>query len=176
MTPCAAAPTLVTDRLTLRPHTVSDFEPLYALFASERAKYMGGPFPAKTMWYWIAAEVGSWNLQGFGSWGLERRSDGAFIGQIGINKPHHFPEPEIGWVILEAYEGQGFAKEAAKTALKWWWSQPETNTLVSYITPGNTRSEVLARALGAEADPEAALPDGETPDETTVFRHPKRAA
>ena len=171
MTPLA--PTLTTDRLTLRPHVMDDFAPLYDLFASDRAKYMGGPVATQEMWYWIASEVGSWSLQGFGSWGVERNSDGAFMGQVGINKPHHFPEVELGWVLLAPFEGQGYAFEAASTARNWYWTNTDADTLVSYITPGNARSIALAQKLGATLDANAALPTGEDRDETIVFRHAK---
>lgn len=169
MTPLA--PTLTTDRLTLRAHVMADFAPLYALFASDRARYMGGPVSAKDMWYWIASEVGSWPLQGFGSWAIERTNDGAFMGQVGINKPHHFPETELGWVLLAPFEGHGYAQEAASTARDWYWSNTNADTLVSYVTPGNTRSETLAARLGAALDETAKRPTGETRTETAVYRH-----
>ncbi|MEM1350793.1 MAG: GNAT family N-acetyltransferase [Pseudomonadota bacterium] len=172
----AAAPILETERLVLRPHRLSDFDPLYTLFASERAEYMGGPFSAKTMWYWIAAEVGSWTLQGFGSWGLEQRSDGAFIGQIGINKPHHFPEPELGWVLLHPFEGRGYAFEAAQAARDWYWNTTGATTLVSYVHSDNTRSKALAARLGARPDPDAPFAAGDTAEDTTVFRHRREVA
>lgn len=164
------APTISTTRLTLRPHVLADFPPLYALFGSARARFMDGPYTPKQMWYWIAAEVGSWALQGFGSWGVERRSDGAFIGQIGINKPHHFPEVELGWVLLEDFEGQGFAAEAATAARDWAWANGH-DTLVSYIDHENTRSIALAEKLGATLDRDATLPEGDTHDDTFVYRH-----
>lgn len=164
------APTLTTDRLMLRPHVLADFAPLYALFGSARARFMDGPYTPKQMWYWIASEVGSWSLQGFGSWGIERRSDGAFIGQLGINKPHHFPEVEMGWVLLEDYEGHGYAREAATAGLAWAWDQGH-DTLVSYIDQNNTRSIALATKLGAVQDPTAPLPEGDTHDDTFVYRH-----
>ncbi|MEP5729030.1 MAG: GNAT family N-acetyltransferase [Sulfitobacter sp.] len=168
------APTITTDRLVLRHHVMADFAPLYALFGSARARFMGGPYSPKQMWYWIASEVGSWSLQGFGSWGLERRDTGAFIGQIGINRPHHFPETEIGWVLLEEHEGQGFAREAAHAALSWAWSNGH-DTLVSYIDQRNASSIALAQHLGATQDPNAALPEGDSPSDTLVYRH-RRAA
>ena len=168
-------PTLTTDRLTLRAHIMDDFAPLYDLFATDRAQYMGGPVAAKQMWYWIAAEVGSWQLKGFGSWGIIRNSDGAFMGQVGINQPHHFPEPELGWVLLQDFEGHGYAAEAATRARDWYWATFDTDTLVSYITPGNTRSEALAARLGAAPDETGPRPTGEGASETTVYRH-RRAA
>lgn len=165
------APRITTGRLTLRGHKMADFPPLYAVFGSDRARYMGGPFSERQSWYWIAAEVGSWALQGIGSWGVERNEDGAFLGQIGINRPAHFPENEIGWVFLEEAEGQGYAFEAARAALDWWWSQDTPGTLVSYIDVENARSIALAQKLGAEADPDATLPEGDTRDDTVVYRH-----
>lgn len=166
------APRISTERLTLRPHQMSDFAPLYALFGSERARYMGGPFSPKDMWYWIASEVGSWALQGFGSWGIERQQDGAFLGQVGINQPHHFPETELGWVLLEEHEGHGYAAEAATAARAWWHDTRGDAPLVSYIDPDNARSIALAARLGAVRDDAAALPEGETPKDTVVYRHP----
>lgn len=168
------APTLTTDRLTLRSHVMADFPPLYALFASDRAKYMGGPIPAKETFRWVASEVGSWVLKGFGSWGVERQSDKAFLGQIGILQPEGYPEQEIGWVFLEPFEGQGYAYEAADAVLNWGWAQG-FDTLVSYIDIENTRSIALAQRLGATADPDAALPEGDTRDDTLVYRHRRTA-
>ncbi|WP_372570480.1 GNAT family N-acetyltransferase [Ruegeria jejuensis] len=165
------APTIPTERLVLRPHVLADVAPLHAVLASPRARFMGGPFSAKDSWFMIAAEAGAWSLQGHGSWGIERRSDGAFLGQVGINQPAHYPELEIGWVLLDGFEGEGYVTEAARAALDWAWAALPARTIVSYITPGNDRSISVARRLGAVEDPAAALPTGEIPAETIVYRH-----
>ena len=168
------APRIETDRLVLRHHQMADFEPLYELLGSDRARFMGGPFTPKDSWFWIASEAGSWALQGIGSWAVDRRSDGSFIGQVGINQPYHFPEKEIGWIFFGAYEGNGYAKEAAEKVLTWAWAQGH-ETLVSYIHVENARSIALAERLGAVKDFDAVLPEGDTPDDTYVFRHRRPA-
>ncbi|UWS03738.1 GNAT family N-acetyltransferase [Phaeobacter inhibens] len=165
------APTISTARLTLRHHVMSDFAPLHDVLGSERARYMGGPFSLKDSWQTIAAEAGSWSLLGFGSWAIERSEDGAFVGQVGINKPAHYPEAEIGWTLCNGFEGNGYVTEAASAALEWAWSQMGATTLVSYITPGNDKSVTVAERLGATQDPEAPLPEGETSADTLVYRH-----
>lgn len=163
------APTLHTPRLTLRAHVMADLDALCDVFESDRARFMGGPVPRREAWRWLASEVAMWDLMGHGAWGIERK-DGTFLGQIGILRPPHFPERELGWTLLEGAEGKGYAQEAATAARHWAWAQG-WDTLVSYITPGNSRSIALAGRLGATHDPEAPLPEGETAAETIVYRH-----
>ncbi|MBL3565882.1 N-acetyltransferase, partial [Rhodovulum sulfidophilum] len=50
-----AAPIIDTARLRLRPHRVEDFGPYAALFASERARFMGGPLSRRQAWQVFAA-------------------------------------------------------------------------------------------------------------------------
>ena len=166
-----AAPTLHTDRLTLRHHRLEDFEPMATHFATDWAQYMGGPLGQEKMWLWLAAEVGSWSLLGHGSWAGDLTATGETIGQVGINKPVHFPEVEIGWLLYPGFEGHGYAFEAA-TAARAWAFENGHDTLVSYIDPPNSRSIALAERLGAVLDKDADKPD---PDDL-VYRHNRRAA
>lgn len=166
MTP---APVITTARLRLRGHIMADLDALCDLFETARACFMGGPIARKDAWRWLASEVAMWDLMGHGAWGIETL-DGDFVGQVGLLKPPHFPEVELGWTLLAEAEGKGYGFEAASAALNWAWAQG-FDTLVSYIHPDNARSISLAKRLGASPDPDATLPTGETADETTVFRH-----
>ena len=150
---------------------MADFEPLYVLLESDRAQFLGGSFTRKLSWQWIAAEAGSWTLKGFGSWGVELRETGNFVGQIGTNQPHHLPELEIGWFFLAGSEGKGYARQGATAILDWVRSRLKPETLVSYIDPQNLRSIALAKRLGALSDPDALRLDGDTKQDTIVYRH-----
>ena len=150
---------------------MADFEPLYVLLESGRAQFSGGPFMRKPSWQWIATEVGSWSLKGFDSWGVELRETGDFVGQIGINQPHHFPELEISWIFLAQAEGKRYARQGATAILDWVHSSHKPETLVSYIDPQNLRSIELTKRLGALPDPDALHPDGDTKQDTIVYRH-----
>ncbi|MDU8912935.1 GNAT family N-acetyltransferase [Aestuariicoccus sp. MJ-SS9] len=163
------APAITTARLRLRGHVLSDMDAFEAFHATSRAAFVGRPENRTHLWYGFASEVGSWDLMGHGGWAIEDR-DGQLIGQVAITRPPHFPETEIGWTLLDHAEGRGYAFEAASAALTWAWDN-EFETLVSYIHPENARSIALAERLGAAHDPNAALPDGETADETLVYRH-----
>jgi RimJ/RimL family protein N-acetyltransferase len=163
------APVLETPRLRLRPHRMEDMDALWAFYQTPRAEYVGAPKNRTHMFYGLSSEVVSWDWMGHGAWAVDTK-EGDLIGQVGITQPPHYPEREIGWIFFEHAEGKGYATEAATAALGWAWEQG-FETLVSYITPENVRSRALAERLGATHDPDAALPEGETPEETVVYRH-----
>lgn len=168
-------PVLKTERLTLRGARRSDFDAFAAMLATDRARYMGGPFDRSGAWGLFVSTLAHWPLDGFGAWMIVDRKSGALLGDVGFSQPLRFPEPEMGWTLIAAAEGKGIATEAATAALDWYWANTDAPSVVSYIDPGNTRSRALAEKLGASHDPDAPLPEGETADETMVYRH-RRAA
>lgn len=168
--PITAAPTLTTDRLTLRAHTQADFDAYATFFASPRADHIG-TLNRRHAWYSFTSDVAQWALLGFGAWGIEDHS-GRFVGQVAILKPDHFPETELGWFLLDGFEGQGIAYEAAIAARDFAFTTLGLPTLVSYIAPANKRSVALATRLGASLDPAAKRDD---PDDQ-VYRHTAKLA
>lgn len=167
-------PTLTTERLTLRAHRLADMEAYARTLASDRARFMTEDRTRGYAWTSFVNDVASWSLHGFGIWAVDLH-DGTHIGQAGVNRPENFPEPELGWMLHDGHEGFGYATEAASAARDWFWDRAAADTLVSYITPGNAASAAVATRLGARHDPDAPLPEGETADETVVYRH-RRAA
>jgi RimJ/RimL family protein N-acetyltransferase len=161
------APTLVTERLILRPIRFDDFAEYRKLMASPRSEYMGGPFDLAAAWGLFCHEVALWHLAGHGGLAIEVRSSGACIGQVGINCGPLFPERELGWQIYEQYEGKGYVTEAAQALLAWTFDELGLTTLVSYVDPGNARSSAVAKRLGGVLD--AAAPRQDEGD--LVFRY-----
>ena len=162
-------PVLHTERLTLRAPRLADFEPYAAFFASNRSIYQDGPLNRAQAWKEFATVVGQWALRGYGAWSIEERSTGAYVGEAGIFHAAHYPEPEIGWMMLADAEGKGFAREAALAVRAFAYGKLGLKTLVSYIDTGNARSIRLAERLGAARDDNAPLPENER---CLVYRHP----
>jgi RimJ/RimL family protein N-acetyltransferase len=162
------APVLRTGRLTLCPHTMADWEPIAAFFESDAAAYVGGPLPRRRSWFGFGADVGSWDLLGFGAWAVDEAATGAFVGQVGLNKPPHFPEREIGWIVFPAFQRRGFATEAARAARDFAYGSLGWTTAVSYVDPENAASIATARRLNCVEDEGADRFD----EEDIVFRHP----
>jgi RimJ/RimL family protein N-acetyltransferase len=143
---------LNTDRLNLRHYEFRDFDPFAEYFASERSRYTDGPVPRDRAWDMFASGAGRWSLLGYGAWAIERRSDGVMAGLVSLNPPFAIGEPELGWILWEGFEGQGFAAEAAAAALRFAWDELGWTTLVSGIHEANTKSIRLAGRLGACLD------------------------
>ncbi|MBM7066246.1 GNAT family N-acetyltransferase [Actibacterium sp. 188UL27-1] len=141
-------PVLETDRLRLRALAEGDFPVLAEFYASDRARFVGGPADADRAWRTLATEIGHWTLRGYGRFGVEIRETGAFAGIVGPWNPHGWPEPELGWDLMNGFEGHGYASEAAKAAREWVYGTLGWTTAVSLIAEGNLGSEGVARRLG----------------------------
>jgi len=145
-------PVLETQRLRMRALDLADFEPLAAFYASDRAAFVGGPMTPEQVWRTLALEVGHWSLRGYGRWAVEVRATGALAGVIGPWYPHGWPEPEVGWDMMNGFEGKGYAAEAARAALDHAFDALGWTTAISLVADGNTRSAALAERLGARPD------------------------
>ena len=162
-------PTIVTERLILRAPTLADFEPLAAFYASDRSVYEDGPYTRKAAWREFCTSVAAWHFFGFGTFTIEARKTGDWVGEVGLNFPDDYPEHEIGWTLGAGFEGKGYAYEAASAARDWAYTDAKLPGLVSYIDPANDRSIRLAERLGAVRDDAAPRPED---DPCLVYRHP----
>lgn len=159
--------TLQTNRLILRAPTPLDWPAFADLLASDRARYMGGPYTEHAAWGLFCHGIACWPLFGSGALSIEDRETGQWLGQVEINHGPLFPAPELGWQLATQAEGQGYAYEAARTFRDWALTAGGLTTLVSYIHPENTRSIRLAERLLATPDDHAARQD----PEDFVYRH-----
>lgn len=164
----SVAPILTTERLTLRPQRRSDFDLLVQLYASDRSRFVGGRRTETAVWRDFMNSVGHWPISGMGGWAIDITATGQCIGEVAICRPPEYPETEIGWVLFEGFEGQGFATEAATAARDWARDSLHAPSLVSYIDPDNAPSIKLAQRLGGVLDETAATPNG---DPCLVFRY-----
>jgi RimJ/RimL family protein N-acetyltransferase len=165
-----AIPTIETDRLTLRGPRESDFEAFAAFGASERAKWVGGPYSRARSWGGFLGMFGHWALRGYGFWMLETKSGSDIAGRVGFTCHDGWDEPELGWHIFDGFEGKGYAFEAVNAARAYAAQRLGLNGVISYIAKDNTRSRSLAERLGATFER-----DGELLGQPCqIFRHPKQ--
>lgn len=112
-------PRLLTERLVLRAPVADDFPAYAQLLASPRAQRMGGPYALRAAWGLFCHDIAGWELFGHGALMIDLRMTGDCVGQVGINHGPLFPEKELGWLVYDRHEGQGYATEGAAALRDW---------------------------------------------------------
>ncbi len=168
--PLTHAPVLDTPRLILRGPEPRDAEPMIAfLLDQRRAAGFGAAAHRGEAWRWFALNIGHWHIHGYGYFTIEDTATGQPAGITGIWNPEGWPEPELGWVVFDGYEGRGIAHEAATRARRYAYEDLGMTTLTSNIVPGNIRSIALAERLGAWFEREY---DNISMGRDLLYRHP----
>lgn len=140
---------LSTDRLSFRSWREDDFEAMASYFSkSEAVHFLGGTKSPEEVWRLLAAYIGHFHLRGFSYMAVEEKKTQALIGSIGLWDSTPWPELELGYWLFPAYQGKGYAFEAAKAAQQYAFSTLQRSTLVSYIAEENIASIQLAQKLG----------------------------
>lgn len=162
-------PVFRSDRLRLRAPGLQDYTAYEAVFTSDRARYMGGPFDTDESFADFCQGVAGWMLRGSGMWTVTLSGGDEAIGWVFLWQEMGDPEPELGWVLTEAAEGHGYATEAARAVLPHALRLYGTGGFVSYIDAGNPASVAVAARLGARRDAQAEAAMNE-PD-LLIYRH-----
>ena len=149
---------LKTDRLRLSPWTESDRDQIIALYADPLASRDFGRTlrpeeSAKTFENYLVA----FSQYGFTRWKLTL-SDGTFIGTTGVMRviDHQAlgTHDEIGWRLLPAFWGNGYATEAARAAQIDAQDRCGLRDIITYTAPDNLASAAVMKRLGYVRDPE----------------------
>ncbi|WP_281859289.1 GNAT family N-acetyltransferase [Litoreibacter halocynthiae] len=164
-------PVLETERLVLKGPEPQDYPDFKATFTSFRARYMGGPLNPYESWMLYAAEIGHWEIRGFGMWMIHDKTSDATLGMAGGWQPAMWPERELAWIIWPEVAGKGYALEAVDAARRYFYKSGWEGA-VSYLDPYNLDSVRLAERLGCVKDKEAKS----IGDDDAVYRHPAPAA
>jgi RimJ/RimL family protein N-acetyltransferase len=159
-------PILETECLRLRAHTLADFPAYCALWADPNVtRHLGcQPNTVEESWARLLRNAGQWSLLGFGSWLVEEKSTGDFVGEVGLFNykrdidPPLTSIPEIGWVLSPAKHGLGYATDAVFALIEWARAHFTSTELACIIDPDNSASLRIAAKIGF------------TPRETLTYR------
>jgi RimJ/RimL family protein N-acetyltransferase len=148
-------PRLETERLILREWRQSDLDSMAMILGDpEVMRYLTGePLARSDAWRNMASAAGHWVLRGYGTWAVERKSDGALIGRVGLIQPEGWPGLEVGWTLGRAFWGHGYATEAAQASMRHGFLTQPVDKLLSLIHPENRQSQAVARRLGETQGP-----------------------
>lgn len=85
---------------------------------------------------------------GFGMYLVQRRADAEPLGLCGLVRRTTLPAPDIGFALLDAHAGQGYAQEAAQAVLDHAFGALQLDRVLAITVPANQRSQQLLDRLG----------------------------
>lgn len=141
-----------TPRLILRGWTARDREPFHAMSRDPRVMATLGPLMTRAQSDAVIDRLDAFDTaHGYSFWVMERRADGAFLGFCGL-KPGALDTPiegqvEIGWRLVSAEWGRGYAREAAQASLDWAWAHLTVEAVMAITARVNRRSWGLMERL-----------------------------
>lgn len=150
-------PRLETPRLVLRGPQVEDLDASAAMWSDpEIVRHISGtPSTREQSWGRLLRHAGHWALLGYGYWVVAERDTGAFVGEVGFADyrrditPSLEGIPELGWALVRAAHGKGYATEAVRAAIAWAErSLGAAHTMACIITPENAASIRVAEKSG----------------------------
>lgn len=148
--PLTSAPTLETERLTLRGPRQGDL-PEFTKFMTRSPQLIAQDetVSAEQAWFGFLAGVGHWHWHGYGFFMLVEHGQDRPVGRVGLIKHSNWPRVELAWHLFDGAEGKGYATEAAQAVRGWAYQAHGFEHLVSYIDRDNHRSQAVAKRLGA---------------------------
>lgn len=148
-------PTLETERLRLRGHTLDDFDAVAAMWADPIVvrHISGKPSTREESWARLLRYPGMWALLGYGFWAVEEKASRRFVGEVGFADFKRDIEPAIdapeqGWSLAPWAHGLGYATEAMRAATAWGEAHFGRRDFMCIISPGNDPSIRVADKLG----------------------------
>lgn len=144
-------PTLTTSRLTLRPFTEADAEPLHRILNEDGIlRYFPRPDPpdmgrAQRL---IAGQLQHWDEHGLGWWAVELRATGELIGWNGLQYLPETDEVEVAYLLNKAHWGNGLATEGASASLRYGLDSLGLGSIVGIVHPDNIASRKVLEKIG----------------------------
>jgi RimJ/RimL family protein N-acetyltransferase len=148
-----AASVIETERLVLRRFTPADLDALYEVFADPGARRFYPEMVAREkVLAWIEWNLRNYDETGFGLWAMEPRGESRLIGDCGLTwqEVEGRQELEIGWHLLAADRGKGYATEAARACLAYAFRELAPPLVCSIVRPDNAAPCAVAGRVHQE--------------------------
>lgn len=162
-----------TKRLILRTWKPEDL-PLFIAMNKDKEvmRYFPQPLSKSETESFYNRIQDEFNRKGWGLYAVEIKSNGEFIGYVGLHEigfeADFTPGIEIGWRLAGNHHNQGYATEAAKAVLKL-AKELGIKRLYSFTAKANAPSERVMQKIGMIKTGEFAHP--KLPESSPLQRH-----
>jgi RimJ/RimL family protein N-acetyltransferase len=142
-------PITITERLLLREMTPDDAEHAFLLNSDpEVIRHTGDvPFASVEAARTFLGNYTDYRVHGMGRWALVRSKDGRWLGWCGL-KRHPNGEVDLGFRLLRAHRGQGYATEAGKACMELGFGRFALPYIIGRVAKENTASVRVLIKLG----------------------------
>lgn len=146
-------PTLQTARLTLRPFILADAGEVQRLAGADEIASttlnIPHPYEDGMAEQWIATHPEAFEEGRMVTFAMERRSDGALVGAIGLHDiSEHHSRAEMGYWVGLPYWGQGYCTEAARAVLDYAFNTMHLNRVYATHLARNPASGRVMQKIG----------------------------
>jgi [ribosomal protein S5]-alanine N-acetyltransferase len=154
-------PVIETERLVMRGPVVTDFDVYRDFFAdADASAAYGGPMDAERAWRVLAADLGHWELRGYGRWSVVEKASGTMIGGCGLWWPGGYPRSELTWWIIPSARRHGYAAEASRAAIRFGYRTLGWGLVETHMNDTNEPARKLTEKLGGKVLLRECFPDG----------------
>lgn len=160
------APTMlhiITPRLQLREFTVQDAPLILALLTDpdfiRNVSDRGVRTLDNAIEYLSRGPILSYVQYGIGLWCMERREDGTAIGMCGLIRREGLADIDVGYTLLPAWRGLGYASEAAAACVQYGLGSLQLPRVVAYVNADNAASARVLQKAGLHYKGPYCLPD-----------------
>jgi RimJ/RimL family protein N-acetyltransferase len=120
--------------------------------------------------YIVEGPTASYERNGFGLYLVELKDSLVPIGICGLLKRDYLEDVDVGFALLRAYRGAGYAFEAAAAVMRYGRQTLGLKRIVAITSPDNDASIKVVRRLGLEFERTIRTPDSAGEDrETRLF-------
>jgi RimJ/RimL family protein N-acetyltransferase len=149
---------LRTERLSLRKLAMADVDDLLLLFGDpESTRYLHGIKTRPEVEEWVGRSLARYEQDGLGLWAVVPNGADRLVGYCGLIPQADVDgrdEIEIGYGLLPASRGQGYATEAACGCRDLAFDTRGLKRVISLIAPKNLPSRRVAERVGMQVEKE----------------------
>jgi RimJ/RimL family protein N-acetyltransferase len=145
---------LSTERLTLRPIALTDLDFIVRINTDPelmRHIHAGVPRSVEESTEHVHRAVAAWSETGRGSFVLHTHT-GVPVGTVSIGPldwlPEFMPGWDLGWTIVQEHQRNGYATEAARALIQWFFATGDTTRVYGVHNTENPKSRGVMERLG----------------------------